>query len=84
MDVYPSIQAKAARLGYGIIQNHPFVDGKKRIGTHAMLVFLAVSGIELEYTQQEWIDIVLSVASGNMDTASLLEWILNHEEGENS
>lgn len=79
MDVYPSIQAKAARLGYGLIQNHPFIDGNKRIGTHAMLVFLALNGIELEYTQQELIDVILSVASGNTDTASLLEWILNHE-----
>lgn len=82
VDMYPSVHAKAARLGYGIIQNHPFVDGNKRIGTHAMLVFLALNGIELEYTQQELIDVILSVASGNTDTSSLLEWILNHEASE--
>lgn len=73
MDRYPSVQAKAARLGYGIIRNHPFVDGNKRIGAHAMLVFLALNGIELAYTQQELIDVILSVAS-------LLAWILGHEE----
>ncbi len=38
---YHSPQAKAARLGFGIIRNHPFVDGNKRTGTHVMLVFLA-------------------------------------------
>lgn len=43
--VYPPIKAKAARLGYGIIQNHPFFDGNKKTGTHAMLVFLALNGI---------------------------------------
>lgn len=51
IDVFPSIQQKAARLGYGLIKNHAFVDGNKRIGTHAMLVFLALNNIELEYTQ---------------------------------
>ncbi len=39
-DLYPTVQAKTARLGYGLIKNHPMVDGNKRIGTHAMLVFL--------------------------------------------
>ena len=35
-DVYPSIQQKAARLCFGLIKNHPFVDGNKRIGTHIL------------------------------------------------
>ena len=77
--VYPSLQAKAAQLGFGLICNHPFVDGNKRIGAHAMLVFLAVNGIELRYEQQELIDIILSVASGQTDRQGLLHWILEHE-----
>ena len=74
--VYPSLQAKAAQLGFGLIRNHPFVDGNKRIGAHTMLVFLAVNGIELRYEQQELIDIVLSVAAGQIDRQGLLQWIL--------
>lgn len=77
--VYPSLQAKAAQLGFGLIRNHPFVDGNKRIGAHTMLVFLAVNGIELRYEQQELIDIVLSVAAGQFDRQGLLQWILDHE-----
>ena len=77
--VYPSLQAKAAQLGFGLIRNHPFVDGNKRIGAHTMLVFLAVNGIELRYEQQELIDIVLSVAAGQIDRQGLLQWILDHE-----
>ena len=77
--VYPSLQAKAAQLGFGLIRNHPFVDGNKRIGAHTMLVFLAVNGIELRYEQQELIDIVLSVAAGQIDRQGLLQWILGHE-----
>ena len=61
---YPSLQQKAARLCYGLVKNHPFVDGNKRIGAHAMLVFLAVNGVELSYTQQELADIILQVAAG--------------------
>ena len=77
--VYPSLQAKAAQLGFGLIRNHPFVDGNKRIGAHAMLVFLSLNGVELTYSQQELVDIVLSVAAGNADRQSLLQWILKHE-----
>lgn len=38
MELYPGIVNKAVRLGYGLITNHPFVDGNKRVSTHAMLV----------------------------------------------
>lgn len=44
-----------------------------------MLVFLAVNGIELCYEQQELIDVILSVASGQTDRQGLLQWILEHE-----
>lgn len=57
--IYPSVQSKAAQLGFGLIRNHPFVDGNKRIGAHAMLVFLELNGIVLRYEQQELIDITL-------------------------
>ena len=78
-DVFPSIQQKAARLCYGLVKNHAFVDGNKRIGTHTMLVFLALNKIELDYTQQELIDIILSAASGKSSFEDLLTWILNHQ-----
>ena len=77
--VYPSVQSKAAQLGFGLIRNHPFVDGNKRIGAHVMLVFLELNGIELHYNKQELIDIILSVASGETDRQGLLQWILEHE-----
>lgn len=77
---YPSLQQKAARLGFGLVENHPFIDGNKRIVAHAMLVFLALNGVELEYTQEELSDIFLALASGNVGFAELLQWILNHEK----
>lgn len=79
VSAFPSIQQKAARLGFGLIKNHPFVDGNKRIGAHAMLVFLDLNGIRLEYAQDELSDIILKVAAGDADLQSLLVWILEHQ-----
>lgn len=75
---YPSLQQKAARLGYGLVKNHPFVDGNKRTGAHVMLVFLAVNGVEPRYTQQELVDIILQMASGEGQYEDLLAWLLAH------
>ena len=77
--LYPSVQAKAAKLGLGIVGNHPFLDGNKRTGAHVMLIFLALNGIELEYTQEELIDVIMSAARGETDSSGLLKWILEHE-----
>lgn len=79
VDSFPSIQQKAARLGFGLIQNHAFVDGNKRIGTHAMLVFLALNGIEIEYTQDELSSVILEVAAGNCSFEELVKWIISHQ-----
>ena len=78
-ELYPTIQAKAARLGYGLIKNHCMIDGNKRIGTHAMLVFLALNGIELRYTQKELYETILDVAAGRLDYEDLLNWVLEHQ-----
>ena len=53
-ELYPSVQAKAARLCYGLVKNHAMMDGNKRIGVHAMLVFLAVNGYELNYMRKSY------------------------------
>ena len=60
VELYPTIQAKGARLGYGLIKNHCMLDGNKRIGTHAMLVFFALNGIELRYTQNQLYEISIN------------------------
>ncbi len=78
-DLYPTIQQKAARLGYGIIKNHAFIDGNKRIGTHTMLVFLALNGIELDYTQEELFTTILDLAEGKLEFNDLTKWIIEHQ-----
>lgn len=78
-DMFPSIQQKAARLCYGLVKNHAFIDGNKRIGAHAMLVFLALNKIELDYTQEELISIILNIASSECNFNDLLDWIIEHQ-----
>lgn len=78
-DMYPSLQQKATRLCFGLVKNHPFIDGNKRIGAHVMLVFLALNGIELQHSQTELSNIILQLAAGEIDTEDLLYWILSHE-----
>ena len=77
-DVYKTVPAKAAKLGFLLINNHPFIDGNKRIGTLAMLVFLEINGIEIKCTDDELIKLGLGLAVGTVDTKSLLGWIIEH------
>lgn len=78
-ELYPGIQAKAARLCYGLVKNHAMIDGNKRIGAHTMLVFLAVNGYELRYTQKELVDLILDIADGKKEYGDILSWILVHQ-----
>lgn len=77
-DLYPTVLEKAVRLGFGLIRNHPFLDGNKRIGTHAMLVFLDLNNVTLSYRDEDLIAVILSVASGDMGATELLEWVQAH------
>ena len=79
-ELYPSIQAKATRLCYGLVKNHAMVDGNKRIGVHAMLVFMEINGYDLEYSQKELIDLILGVAAGKKDYADILHWLIEHQK----
>lgn len=74
-DLYQTKQEKAAKLGYSLISNHAFVDGNKRIGLYVMLTFLEVNGLTVEATNEEIINLGLSLANGSMKYEDLLEWI---------
>ena len=79
-ELYPSIQAKAARLCFGLVRNHAMLDGNKRLGTHVMLVFLALNGYELYYSQKELSDVILALASSDIGEKEILQWIIEHQQ----
>lgn len=79
-ELYPSIQAKAARLGFSIIKNHPFLDGNKRIGILAMMVFLDINGIKIYCSDEDIIDLGLGIASGKYNAEYMTEWIITFSD----
>ena len=74
-DLFPSKEEKAARLGIGLVSNHAFVDGNKRIGLYVMLTFLEVNGIRLDVSDEELVAVGLAMAQGEMKYQELLDWI---------
>lgn len=74
-DLYPTVADKAVQLCYSIIENHPFIDGNKRIGIHLMLIFLELNNINLSYTQKELIDLGLEIASSAISKDEIKIWI---------
>lgn len=80
VDLYPTKEEKGARLGYALISNHAFVDGNKRIGVYLMTTFLEMNGIRLQATNEEIVQIGLSVADGSMNYDDLLAWVRKHRK----
>ena len=75
-EFYPTIVSKIARLAYGIIANHPFVDGNKRVGTYVMLVLLDLNHIKADFTDRDIVRVGLEIADGKIDALQLLSLIL--------
>ena len=81
VELYPSKEEKAAKLGYSLISNHAFVDGNKRIGVYVMLSFLELNGIRIEATDEDVVALGLGAADGSMTQEDVLSWIKNHQKG---
>ena len=78
-EFYPTKEEKGARLGYTLVSNHAFVDGNKRIGMYIMLTFLEVNGVKIDCTNEELVEVGLSLAAGTMGYEELLNWVKTHK-----
>ena len=78
VDLYPTLEAKAAALCHSLVMNHPFVDGNKRIGHHMMWVFLRLNGLRLDAPVDEAEELILRLASGGCAVEELEAWIRDH------
>ncbi len=83
VEVYPSLEEKAARLAFAITGNHAFVDGNKRIGMLVMLMTLRLNGLSLTYTQAELVALGLGTADGTLGYKEILTWITGHLDEKN-
>jgi death-on-curing protein len=77
-ELYTTLIAKASAIGFSIIQNHPFVDGNKRIGHAATEVFLLLNGEEIDATVDEQESIILQIAAGAMKREDFATWLAEH------
>jgi death-on-curing protein len=71
--LHTSIPAMAAAYLFHLCQNHPFIDGNKRVGANAAITFLRMNDWEPTFDEEELVDVVLSVASGGLSKPRLME-----------
>jgi death-on-curing protein len=70
----PTFMQLAAAYTYGIVGNHPFVDGNKRTGFLAGAAFLELNGLKLRATETDATSIIVGVAAGGVTEEQLAQW----------
>jgi len=76
VDAYPTLHLKAAALVHSVVRNHALVDGNKRLGLGAVLVFYRVNGRRLTMSEDEAHDFIVAIASGELDDVGQIAEIL--------
>lgn len=74
----PSLNELAASYTYGIVKNHPFIDGNKRVGFAVCTLFLETNGFLLETTPKQAADIILALAAGEIGEVELVNFLDNN------
>ena len=77
-ELYPTVADKAATLGFSLIQNHPFVDGNKRVGHASIEMFLVLNGHELDASVDEQEQFIMEVAAGHLGRPQFTDWVRAH------
>jgi death-on-curing protein len=83
-DLYPDVFSKAAALIHSLINNHPFVDGNKRTGGAAAVLFLRANGLSFEASNAEFEEFALRVARGQLGVPQAARWLREHSVGAQS
>jgi death-on-curing protein len=71
----------AAAYLFHIVQNHPFIDGNKRVGLEAALLFLEINGASIEATDDAVVDLVLQTAQGQATKEHIADFLRRHASG---
>lgn len=80
VELYPTAVQKAAALAFSLVNNHPFIDGNKRIAHAALEVFLLLNGHVLAADVDEQEQTILSLAAGKLDREPFEEWVQQHAQ----
>ena len=76
--LHADIFEMAAAYVYHLVMNHPFVDGNKRVGLEAALIFLEINNENLKASDQELIDLVLKTTAGQVGKREIAEFFRSH------
>ena len=68
----------AAAYGYHLCNNHPFIDGNKRIALVAMDVFLQRNGYHITASEKEVYSVVILLSSGQLTKIALSDWLVKN------
>jgi death-on-curing protein len=71
----PTLFELAASYGFGLVKNHPFVDGNKRVGFIVAVVFLELNGYRFQATEAEAAVRTLALAAGEISEADFAAWL---------
>ena len=74
----PAIFALAADYCFGIVHNHPFVDGNKRAGLLSARVFLALNGWRFEPDEAMTVEMIRGLAASEVDDDALVKWFADN------
>jgi death on curing protein len=74
----PDVPMMAAAYAFGLVRNHPYRDGNKRIGFLALVTFAEMNGYVMEATDAEVVAEILALADGSASEESLADWIREH------
>ena len=77
-DLYPDLYANAAAVMVGLVNNHPFIDGNKRVGITAAVLFLVRNGVQLRADNEELEQVTLEVAQGHLTVEQMAAWFRRH------
>ena len=78
-DLYSDVVDKIANTCFSIINNHPFLDGNKRMGVFVLLILLKLNSIEVRYSQKDLVFLGMRVAKGKLKQTDIVYWINRHK-----
>lgn len=79
-DLYNPIEKKIAVVTHSLVSNHGFIDGNKRIGVSTMILLSNLNNINLNFSQDELIELGIGVAESNLSEEDIFNWIVKHKK----
>ena len=76
--LHQTVFDQAAAYLFHLVQNHPFVDGNKRVAFAAMDVFLRLNNLQLQLSDDDAVELVLRTATGELEKDSIGDLLRKH------